>query len=120
MGPTLRRRSPRARRSCLTVEAMEHRLLLSPIPVSDTLDDTNPGSLRWAVGQANAQPGSTIVFQIPGTGVQTIALASPLPELTAAVTIDGTTQTGYSGSPPIELDGATAVAAASPLDIVIF
>jgi hypothetical protein len=35
-----------------------------------------------------------IDFAIPGPGIQTIGLATPLPEITASVEIDGTTQPG--------------------------
>ena len=48
---------------------------------------------------------NTIDFDIPGSGLQTIAPQSPLPAATAPVVIDGTTQTGFSGTPLIVLDG---------------
>ena len=56
----------------------------------DETTDTGAGSgtsgdLRYAITQANANPGSTIQFSVSGT----IALESALPELTANVTIDG-------------------------------
>ncbi len=41
----------------------------------------------------------------PGTGVQTIAPASPLPAITNPVLIDGTTQPGYAGAPLIAIVG---------------
>jgi len=64
------------------------------------------GSLRDAIINANANLGpDTIVFNIPGPGVKTISLLNLLPEITERVTIDGTTQPGYAGSPLIELDG---------------
>src|SRR5207248_6442963 len=40
------------------------------------------------------------------TGVKTITLKTPLPPLTVAVTVDGTTQPGFAGKPLIELVGA--------------
>jgi len=49
-----------------------------------------------------------ISFAIPGTGVQTIAPASPLPAITNPVVIDGTTQPGYAGTPLIALSGQAA------------
>ena len=52
-----------------------------------------------------------------GTGQQTIDLLSPLPAITAPLTIDGTTQPGYSDTPLIELDGAGAGAGASGLTL---
>ncbi len=71
-------------------------------------NDSGVGSLRQAITDANAGgPGPhTISFDIPASGVQTIALASGLPFLSVAtggVTIDGTTQPGYAGSPLIQI-----------------
>ena len=58
--------------------------------------DSGAGSLRQAILDANANPGSdTIVFAIPGSGVQTITAASEL-TITDAVLIDGYTQPGSS------------------------
>ncbi len=74
--------------------------------VVDTISDanltactTNPNdcSLRGAINRANAAAGAdTISFNIPGAGVKTIALASLLPNITEAVTINGYTQPGAS------------------------
>ncbi len=64
------------------------------------------GSLRDAITNANATPGTdTITFNIPGPGVKTISLLTTLPEITERVVIDATTQPGYAGTPLIELDG---------------
>jgi photosystem II stability/assembly factor-like uncharacterized protein len=64
------------------------------------------GSLRDAITNANATPGpDTITFNIPGSGVKTISVVIPLPEITERVVIDATTQPGYAGTPLIELDG---------------
>ena len=58
---------------------------------------SDSGSLRQAILAANATPGpDEIVFAIPGAGVHTIALASPLPAITDPVIIDGYTQPGSS------------------------
>lgn len=58
-------------------------------------DDAGPGSLRQALLSANANPGAdTVVFNIPGSGVRTIAPLTPLPELTNTVSIDGYSQPG--------------------------
>ena len=57
--------------------------------------DTGPGSLRQAILDANANPGpDTITFNIVGSGVHTIAIATALPPVTSPVTIDGYTQPG--------------------------
>jgi hypothetical protein len=72
-------------------------------------NDSGAGSLRQAILDANANAGAdTISFNVPGTGVHTIAPASELPTITESVTIDGTTQPGYAGMPIIELSGAGA------------
>src|SRR5262249_39280347 len=47
----------------------------------------------------------TIDFGIPGSGVKTISPLSALPAITNQVTIDGTSQPGYSGTPLVELRG---------------
>jgi hypothetical protein len=70
-------------------------------------NDSGSGSLRAAIVNANGTPTSLIVFDIPGAGVQTIAPLSPLPPLTASVTIDGYTQPG--ASPNALTDGNDAV-----------
>src|SRR6266446_12437 len=73
------------------------------------ISDSGAGSLRQAILDANAASGlDTIVFQIPGSGVHTIALLSTLPPITDPVAIDGTTQTGFTNKPVIELNGANA------------
>ena len=60
-----------------------------------TVNDSGPGSLREAINCANSTPGQdTITFNIPGTGVHTISLASALPQITNSVIIDGYTQPG--------------------------
>ena len=66
------------------------------------------GSLREAISNANATPGTDkIVFNIPGPGVKVINLLTALPEITGPVVIDATTQPGYAGAPLIELNGAS-------------
>jgi hypothetical protein len=68
--------------------------------------DSGAGSLRQAILDANASPGhDTISFSIAGGGSQTIIPATPLPTITDPVTIDGTTQPGFAGTPIIELSG---------------
>lgn len=57
-------------------------------------NDSGPGSLRQAILDANANfTEDQINFLIPGQGVQTITLASALPNI-SRVTIDGYTQPG--------------------------
>src|SRR6266540_575054 len=101
-----------APRALLRVEALEDRCLLSVFPVT-TVADNVPGSLRQAILDSNANPGAdTITFNIGGGGVQTIHPTSALPDITDPVTIDGTTQPGFAGSPLIELNGGSAGSAA--------
>ncbi len=70
-----------------------------------TTADSGAGSLRQVILDANVSSGPlTIVFDIPGSGVQTITPASPLPSLTTSAVIDGTSQPGYAGIPLIAID----------------
>ena len=74
--------------------------------------NSGAGTLRQAILDANGNGGAdTIVFNIAGAGVHTINLTSALDTITGPVTIDGTTQGGFSGTPLIQLDGAGAGAA---------
>ena len=60
-----------------------------------TTNDSSAGSLRQAIVDANANPGAdSIHFNIPGAGPHTINPATPLPDITEALTIDGYTQPG--------------------------
>jgi len=74
-----------------------------------TTNDSGTGSLRQAILDANTNPGAnTITFGLTGTPPFTINLASMLPAVTNALTIDGTKQSGYSNAPVVELNGAGA------------
>ncbi|MBC7387780.1 MAG: right-handed parallel beta-helix repeat-containing protein, partial [Opitutaceae bacterium] len=74
-------------------------------PVINTLD-SGDGSLRSAIECANRGVfGSSITFQIPGTGEQTIQPLSPLPSLKSNIILDGFTQAG-NGKYNIILDGS--------------
>ncbi|MGN6546252.1 MAG: DUF4347 domain-containing protein, partial [Aureliella sp.] len=87
--------------------------LLATYTVTNT-NDSGAGSLRQAIIDANANGGAdTITFNIAGTGTHTISLASALPMITDAVTIDATTDDSYSANgskPAIILDGNDLVA----------
>ena len=65
----------------------------------------------------DAHGGETMIALDLGTGPQTIDLLSPLPAITAALTIDGTTEPGYSNTPLIELYGAGAGTGANGLTL---
>jgi len=74
--------------------------------VVTNVNNHGSGSLREAITNANATPGTdTITFNIPSAGVKTISLLTALPEITESVIIDATTQPGYQGTPIVELDG---------------
>ena len=61
--------------------------------------NSGPGTLRQALLDANANPGlGTITFNLPGSGVQTIAPTNALPAITNAVFIDGFSQPGSSAN----------------------
>lgn len=68
-----------------------------PFVVTNT-NDSGPGSLRQAILDANEDRSTPapyfITFNIPGPGVHTIAVQTPLPALNSMITIDGYTQPG--------------------------
>jgi len=74
--------------------------------VVTNVDDSGPGSLRQAILDANANPGSdTINFNIAGPSLKIQPLLG-LPDITDPVVIDGSTQPGFSGAPIVELNGS--------------
>lgn len=77
--------------------------------VVTTVGDSGPGSLRDAILEANQTPAHDVIeFNLPGDGPFTISPLSPLPRITAPLTIDGATQPGFAGQPVIELEGSGA------------
>ncbi|MEZ4648048.1 MAG: SdrD B-like domain-containing protein [Candidatus Eisenbacteria bacterium] len=87
--------------------------LASTFTVTNTAN-TGVGSLRRAINDANGDVSEphTIEFALStgdanySGGIWTIPVASGLPYLARAITIDGTTQSGYAGTPVIEIDGS--------------
>jgi hypothetical protein len=78
------------------------------LTVTTDADDGSPGSLRSVINELNdGGPGGTITFNIPGAGVHTIAVRSPLPPIEFPVVIDGSTQPGFAGTPLIEVNGSS-------------
>lgn len=77
------------------------------------IDTVEPGlqcTLRAAIQEAEHQPGANaIIFNIPGGGIQTITPSSALPQMNQQVSIDATTQPGYTDSPVIVLNGSNTV-----------
>lgn len=107
----------------LALVSLEDRQTPAVFVVSTILDsgvDAAPttGSLRAAILNANATPGAdTIQFNINGGGVQPLTILVPLPSLSDTVTIDGTTQPGFAGTPVIRLVGGGAGASANGLTL---
>ena len=101
------RRRPSHKSTRPGVERLEPRIALTTFMVTNT-GDSGTGSLRQAIINANFAGGGTIDFNIPGLGVHTIIPGSPLPTISRAITIDGTSQVGYAGTPLIEINGASA------------
>lgn len=69
-------------------------------------NDAGTGSLREAILMANSNPGlDTIHFNI-GSASRTLDLLTALPALSDSVTIDASTQPGFSGTPVVQLNGS--------------
>ena len=87
----------------------------SSIVCSTTVTNTNnagDGSLRSAIDCANATAGTdTVDFNIAGAGPHTITPLTPLPNVTEAAIIDGTTEPNFAGTPVVALDGSSIAAA---------
>jgi parallel beta-helix repeat protein len=84
----------------------------STFAVTNT-NDAGPGSLRQAILDANTNVGvDKIIFSIAPEGSHVITLQSLLPAITDAVSIDGTSQPGYSSG-----DGPRIVISGSEIEI---
>ena len=80
--------------------------------------DSGAGSLRWAIQSSNGTAGpNTVNFNIVGGVPVSIAPLSALPTVTTPVTIDGTSQPGFSGTPVVELNGASTGASVAGIHI---
>ena len=100
----------------------------SPDPFTvTTTADSGPGSLRQAILNANANPGTDeITFDLAGPAPQTIQLLSPLPAITDSATIDGfrlpPSEAGNdieAAAPLVVLDGSLAGANADGLTLEV-
>jgi uncharacterized delta-60 repeat protein len=77
-------------------------------------------TLRAAIEQTNGTPGHDLIEFSVGSGDQRIKPTSSLPVITDPLTIDGTTQPGYSGEPLIHLVGSNAGIGADGLQVHTF
>lgn len=101
---------------CLVVVSVLAASAALPAPVAHAatftvtnVGDSGAGSLRQAIIDANLDATADLIaFDIAGAGPHTIALTSPLPQITEAVTIDATTEPDFAGTPVVVLDGAAA------------
>jgi hypothetical protein len=85
---------------------------------TDDLPDLLPGdgsakaengfvTLRSAIEESNALPGYQIIyFYIPGSPPFIIQPLSPLPEITGQVFLKATSQSGYTDTPLVEVNGS--------------
>src|ERR1700687_4396942 len=102
-----------AKTCCLLVVALFSfgaSALAATIVVNDSGDQLHGGgcaatgtgtcTLRDAIVFANANSGLDVIqFNLIGTGVHTISVASELPRIVDPVVVDGPSQPGFSGLP---------------------
>ena len=91
------------------LQRLEDRVLLSTFTVTNTLDNTKTGSLRWAITQVNADKSKTvdtIDFNIPGAGPFTVSPTSALPAITHSVFINGYSEPHSSPNTATDSDNA--------------
>ena len=84
--------------------------VLQSVNVVNTTDDSDDGvcdqqhcSLREAIHESNNHPGLNEIHFALEPAAMTIVLDRSLPWITEAVTIDGTTQPGFNGTPIVEI-----------------
>ncbi|HBE83229.1 MAG TPA: Calx-beta domain-containing protein, partial [Blastocatellia bacterium] len=81
-------------------------------------NDAGPGSFRNAITKSNQTTGAqTISFNLPGAGPHRIEPITAFPAVSDPLTIDATTQPGFSGTPIIELTGNNRVGVPVGLDL---
>lgn len=87
--------------AALQLETLEDRTVPATFSVIN-LNNSGIGSFRQALLDANTSPGAdTINFSVAGT-IKLTTFA--LPTVTGQVDIDGTTATGFAGTPAVEID----------------
>src|SRR4051812_19755283 len=84
-------------------------------------DDAGAGTLRQAILDANASPGADVIeFNISPASEKTIFPSNTLgalPGITDPLTIEGTTQPGFSGKAIVEIAGDLVLSVADGLNI---
>ncbi len=99
---------------------LEERCLLSVYTVTDPTDGGGSGTLRSIIQQVNSDTTPDVIdFDLPGNAPYIIQPTSALPEITNSVTIDGTSQPGYSGQPLVELNGSQAGGGSNALQLEV-
>lgn len=96
----------------LQVESLESRAVPAVLLVTNT-NDSGDGSLRKAISNANlTSAADSIEFNLPGSGVRTIAVSSQLPQIPASrpLTIDGWSQPGFTSAPLIQISAGASAA----------
>ena len=97
---------PRGR---VTAESLEPRTLLATFTVTSA-ESFGPGTLHQAITDANATPDPDVIaFDIPGAAGAVRRITSSLPTVYWPLTIDGTTQPGYSPGRPVVQLSATGL-----------
>jgi hypothetical protein len=98
-------------------------LLLAPLDVAradsyvvDNPLDSGVGSLRWAIGQANANGRPDAIKFVPSMAGKTIKLMTALPALTNPGTVI-LADMGADGTPDVQLDGRSTGPYGSGLEI---
>jgi len=98
--------------SAVSVQLPPSAVWANPVLVVTSTADSGPHTLRNLISKANATPGpDRIEFDLPGAAPHVIAPTSGLPGITETLTIDGTTQAGFSRAthkPVVVLDGISA------------
>ena len=99
-----------------SIGAFPQTAAAAPLQTVTTNADSGAGSLRAAIEAANASGYPTQIHFAINSGYQKICPLTPLPEVTAPINLDGTTQPGYTvdpvannginGLPLIEISGS--------------
>ena len=112
--PAYSSRSPRPQ-SNRSGKASPARVFANTFIVTNT-NDSGAGSFRQAILDANNSGGTDLItFDIVGQSV--IRVLTGLPVITDEVTIDGTTEPNYSGTPIVQLDGSLTGGGVNGLEI---